>query len=140
MDLGDVADDDALAGVRVTGDAVGRTVDGLALRGAVLAGCRLTGATLTDLDLQDVVLTDCDLSGATIAGAVLRRVTVDRCRLSGLVANDLSAADIRDVVIGTDQIMEVAVALFATRGIVIDDDAGDDRPGDDEAGDDDPRG
>jgi uncharacterized protein YjbI with pentapeptide repeats len=200
VDLDDVGDDDALTGVRLTGDAVGRTVDGLSLRGAIVAGCRLTGATLSGLDLHDVVLTDCDLSGATLAGAVLRRVTIERCRLSGVVANDVSAedvtvrdcraeeawlraarlehcdiadceltgsdwygavvrrsrilrtrldgselstavlddvalhgsslagvrgADLRDVVIGTDQIMEVAVALFATRGIVIDDAAGD---------------
>lgn len=197
VDLADIADDDRLEGARVTGDATGRTIDGLDLRGAVLAGCRLTAAVLRGLALRDVVLRDCDLSGADITGAVLHRVTVERCRLSGLVASDLVATDVtvadcraegawlrsarlehcdvvdcelpgsdwygatvrssrllrtrldeselstatfadvalhgsslagvrgaalRDVVIGSDQVMEVAVALFPTRGIVIDDD------------------
>jgi hypothetical protein len=50
--------------------------------------------------------------------------------LHGSSLAGVRGADLRDVVIGTDQIMEVAVAVFATRGIVIDDAAGDDTAGD----------
>lgn len=207
-DLDDIADDDALDGVRVDGGAaVARSIEGLVVRHATLTGCRLTGAALPGLELVDVALRDCDLWGATLTGAVLRRVTIERCRLSGLVASDLIAtdvglrdcraeeawlraarfdhcdiadcelsgsdwygahvrrsrilrstldgselstatfqdvalhgsslagvhgADLRDVVIGSDQVVEVAVAVFATRGIVIDDAAADealDEPG-----------
>jgi hypothetical protein len=50
--------------------------------------------------------------------------------LHGSSLSGVRGADLRDVVIGSDQVVEVAVAVFATRDIVIDDELDEAEPPD----------
>ena len=53
------------------------------------------------------------LDGSELSTAVFTDVALHGSSLSGI-----RGADLRDVVIGSDQVVELAVALFATRNVV----------------------
>ena len=103
-----------------------------------LRDCRAEEAWLRAGRFEHCDVVDCDLTGSDWYGAQVRRSRIVRSRLDG---SELSTAEfddvalhgtslagvrgaaLRDVVIGSDQVIEVAVAVFGTYGIVIDDDA-----------------
>ena len=106
--------------------------------------CRADEAWLRSVRLEHCDLVDCELTASDWYGARVERSRLLRCRLDdselstaelrdvalhGSSLAGVRGAALRDVVIGSDQVVEVAVALFATLGIAVDDDAGDD-PGD----------
>ena len=114
----------------VANDVVGTDV--------TLSDCRAEEAWLRSARLEHCDLLDCQLTGSDWYGARVERSRLLRCRLddselSTCVLRDVAlhgsslagvrGAALRDVVIGSDQVVEVAVALFATQGIVIDDEA-----------------
>jgi uncharacterized protein YjbI with pentapeptide repeats len=85
---------------------------------AELAGCDLVDSDFYEAMMPDSRLVQCDLS----------RVQFSKCTLSGsvLVGSTLDglrgAASLRNVTIGSQQIVPAALALFAALGITIDDD------------------
>src|SRR5918997_760131 len=101
----DLDDDVRLDEVAIgPGSAAGRAIDGLTLRRSSLTGVRLTGATLQGLELVDVLVEDCELAGVTFTGARFTRVTFRGCRMSGVVANDVTASDMRIIDTKADEI------------------------------------
>ncbi len=63
-------------------------------------------------------VTGCDLTGAD-----LRRARADRLDLRGSVVDGLlGAAELRDVLIGVDQVIPFALAVFAGTGVRVVDD------------------
>ena len=118
-------------------------MSGLVLAGSTLledvlfAGCKLNlanarmvrgrrveflGSDLGEADLYAAEFTatrirDCDLSGAELSQAEL-----DGLRLHGCVLRDLKGVSaLRGAVVGRGQVMDIAMALFAASGIVVDD-------------------
>jgi uncharacterized protein YjbI with pentapeptide repeats len=100
----------------------------------------LRSARLEHCDLLDCQLTGSDWYGARVERSRLLRCSLDEGELSTAVMHDVAlhgsslsgvrGADLRDVVIGSDQVVEVAVAVFATRDIVIDDELDEAEPPD----------
>jgi len=70
-------------------------------------------STLTGMRLLGCDLTGADLSKATMAGAALHGSTVEHIR---------GADSLRGAVIASDQVLSVALHVFAALGIVVDDD------------------
>ena len=62
-------------------------------------------------------------SGRSSTAASCRRPCSPTWRCTAPSLAGIRGADLRDVVIGSDQVVELAVALFATRNVVIDDEA-----------------
>ena len=106
-----------------------------------LVDCRAEEAWWRMARLDQCEIVGCDLTRSDWYGARVRRSRLVRTRLDGselstATFTDVSlhgsslagvgGADLRDVVIGHDQVVELAVALFATRNVVIDDDADED--------------
>jgi uncharacterized protein YjbI with pentapeptide repeats len=85
---------------------------------AELAGCDLVDSDFYEATMPDSRLVRCNLS----------RVQLSKCQLAGstLVGSTLDgirgAASLRNVTIGSDQIVTAALAVFAALGITIDDD------------------
>jgi uncharacterized protein YjbI with pentapeptide repeats len=86
-----------------------------------LLDCQLTGSDWYGASVDRSRILRCSLDGSELSTAVLHDVALHGSSLAGVRGSDL-----RDVVIGSDQVVEVAVAVFAHRGIVIDDAAADD--------------
>jgi uncharacterized protein YjbI with pentapeptide repeats len=87
--------------------------DGVDLTGADFTGADLTGAGLVGCRLVDVELSKATLQGARLHGSVLDAVR--------------GGDSLRGTVIGSDQIVPVAVPLFAALGITVDDAAAEER-------------
>lgn len=143
-----------LSGADLTGAVLLRvTVERCRLSGLVasdlsatdvtVADCRAEGAWLRSARLEHCDITDCELTGSDWYGASVRasrlvRTRLDESELSTATFADVAlhgsslsgvrGAALRDVVIASDQVVEVAAALFPTRGIVIDDDPDGDDP------------
>ena len=106
------------------------------------SNCQLDGAWLRSASFDHCELVDCDLTNADLYGARLVASRLVRCRLdgaelSGVEADELALhgsslngakgiASLQKLIIGTDQVMELAIPLLAARGIRIDDDYLDD--------------
>jgi uncharacterized protein YjbI with pentapeptide repeats len=101
--------------------------------------CKLDGANFRMTTWKSAEFQQCDLTDADFYGATLPGTQFEGCDLSGL---QLSRVDmtgsrlhrstldriqgpegLRGVVIGTDQVIPVALAVFGTLGIVVDDDS-----------------
>jgi len=90
---------------------------------------------LDHCDLIDVDLTGSDWYGTRVRRSRILRSRLDGSELSTAAFTDVAlhgsslagirGADLKDLVIGSDQVIELAVALFATRNVVIDDDPDD---------------
>ena len=106
--------------------------------------CRADGAWLRAARLEHCDIADSEMTGSDWYGAEVRRSRIVRTRLDeselstavfadvalhGSSLSGVRGAALRDVVIGSDQVIEVAVAVFGTYGIVIDDEADTDLPG-----------
>lgn len=77
----------------------------------------LTEADLYAAEFAATRVLDCDLSGAELSQAAL-----DGLRLHGCVLHDLKGVSaLRGAIVGRDQVMDIAMALFAASGIVVDD-------------------
>ena len=113
-----------LAGARLR-DTVftGCKLDEANLRGTVAERVRFEGCVMTDADLSGARYTrarlvDCDLSRAEFAAAQLRGT-----RLHGSNLEAIRGADsLKGVVIESGQLVPLALRLFRSFGIVIDDD------------------
>jgi uncharacterized protein YjbI with pentapeptide repeats len=102
-------------------------------------GAWLRAARLEHCDIADSEMTGSDWYGAEVRRSRILRTRLDESELSTAVFADVAlhgsslsgvrGAGLRDVVIGSDQVIEVAVAVFGTYGIVIDDEADTDLPG-----------
>jgi uncharacterized protein YjbI with pentapeptide repeats len=90
----------------VTGERV--QFDRGALQGADFYGARLEGLRLFD----------CDLSGAQFSQAVLRDARLHGSKLEGL----RGAESLRGVAIDSTQVLPMALQLFASLGVKVDDD------------------
>jgi len=89
------------------------TWDVAELRDVDLRDADFHAATLTGARLLGCDLTGADLSKAKLAGAALHGSTVEGIK---------GADSLRGVVIGSDQVLPVALPVFAALGIVVDDD------------------
>jgi uncharacterized protein YjbI with pentapeptide repeats len=84
--------------------------------------CRLERADFYRTTLRRSRLVRCDLTAAELSGAVCSEVA-----LHGSTLTDVrGAGDLRGLRIGSDQVYELALPMFAGRDIVVDD--GDDDP------------
>lgn len=154
LELVDVALRDCdLSGADLSGATLQRvTVERCRLSGVVAADCEATDVRLVECraeeswwrmarldhcDLVDVDLTGSDWYGARVRRSRLLRSRLDGAELSTATFADVAlhgsslagvrGADLSGLVIGSDQVVELAVALFATRNVVIDDDPDDDQ-------------
>jgi len=99
--------------------------------------CKIDGANFRMTKWKSAEFRECDLTDADFYGATLPGSRFEKCDLSGL---QISSADLtgsrlhastleriqgpqglRGVVIGSDQVLPVALAVFGTLGIVVDD-------------------
>lgn len=113
------------------------------LRGTDLRfdGCKLDEAWLRSASLDRCELVDCDLSGADLYGARVTRSALRRCDLSdvevsasemaqvtlhGSTVDRLKGAEsLRDLSIGSDQVVPMALPILGAMRIRVDDDAPD---------------
>lgn len=102
-----------------------------------LVDCRADGATfrmtawdhaeLTDVDLRDVDfygsnLTGVRLLGCDLTGADFSKARMEGAALHGSTLDGVRGGDsLRGVVIGADQILPLALPVFAALGVVVDD-------------------
>ena len=116
----------------------GAVVAGLKATHAVFADCRIDDANFRATSLTDCTFDQCDLRAADFYGASLVRsrfagcdlsgtefskATLDSVSLRGSKLEGLRGADrLRGAIIGSDQLVPVALALFAALGITVDDD------------------
>jgi uncharacterized protein YjbI with pentapeptide repeats len=101
----------------------GCKLDGAWLRAAVLDRCELVECDLSGADLYEARLTRCRLLRCTLDGAELSAATFEGVALHGSTVDGVrGGASLRNVVIGSDQIVPVALAVFGARGIRVDDD------------------
>lgn len=101
----------------------GCKLDGAWLRAAVLdrcelVGCDLTGADLYEARLHRCRLLDCRLDAAELSAATFQEVALHGSSLDGV----RGAGSLRGVVIGSDQVLPLALAVFGPLGIEVDDD------------------
>jgi uncharacterized protein YjbI with pentapeptide repeats len=84
-------------------------------------------AELSDVDLHDAdfyaaALAGVRFYGCDLTGADLSKATMAGARLHGSTLEGIKGADsLRGAVIGADQILPVALSVFAAMGIVVDD-------------------
>jgi uncharacterized protein YjbI with pentapeptide repeats len=118
----------------------GLVATGLDARHVRISACRADGVNLrasrweTSV-FEGVDLTEADFGGAHLSGAVLRRCDLTNADLSkatltgtalhGSVLEGVRGGEaFRGAVIGSDQVVSVAMSVFAAVGIRVDDDAG----------------
>jgi uncharacterized protein YjbI with pentapeptide repeats len=110
----------------------------LAARDVRMTDCVLDGAWFRMASFERCELTGCDLRGADLYGARLRHTRLVHSQLDGTEWSAATAEDValhhsslddvrgigalRNLVIGSDQLLSVAVPMLATLGIVVDDD------------------
>jgi uncharacterized protein YjbI with pentapeptide repeats len=118
----------------------GLVAPGLRATHVSLVDCKLDGAWLRGASLDRCEFVDCDLGAADLYGARFSRCRLLRCRLDGAelssatfdeVALHGSSIDgirgadaLRGIIIGSDQVVPLAVSIFGPLGITIDDDYG----------------
>jgi hypothetical protein len=109
-----------------------------------VADCRADEIWLRASRLDRCEFADCDLTGSDWYGARIARTRIVRCQLDGAELSAIELDDValhgstlagahgigglRNVVIGPDQVLDVAVPVLATLGIRIDDDPAPDPP------------
>ena len=79
--------------------------------------CVLTGADLYAMSASPLVLHDCDLTGADVSQLSSADVRLQGSRLDGLIG----AASLRAAAIDSAQILPLAMAMFDSLGIRIED-------------------
>lgn len=110
----------------------------LAARDVRMTDCVLDDAWLRMASFERCQLTGCDLRGADLYGARLRHTRLLHSQLDGTEWSAATAGDLalhhssldgvrgvgslRNLVIGSDQVLSLAVPVLATLGIVVDDD------------------
>jgi uncharacterized protein YjbI with pentapeptide repeats len=113
----------------------GLVAPGLVTRGLRAVDCRLDQAYLVDATLERATLESCDLRAADLSGARLIGAHIERCNLEGATVSrvkaaglalhgsrvdDLRGADsLKGAIIGPDQIVDLALPLFAAIGITV---------------------
>src|SRR6476619_8175040 len=102
----------------------GCKLDEANLRGTVgerirFEGCVMTGADLSGVRYTGARMVDCDLSRAEFAAAQLRGARLHGSELEGI----RGAESLKGVVIGSTQLVPLALRLFQSLGITIDDEA-----------------
>jgi uncharacterized protein YjbI with pentapeptide repeats len=109
-------------------------------RDVVFSGCKLDDAGFGMADLERCELVDCDLEGADLTAARLPGSRIEGCRLDraqlskasmagtllhGTTLEGVLGADaLRGTTIGSDQVVALALPLFAALGITVDDGPG----------------
>jgi hypothetical protein len=86
---------------------------------ARFVGCHLAGTDFSSARLHDVAFLRCNLSGARFTKATFERVSLHGSELEGIIGAEAVKGD---VVIGSDQMIPLAAAVFAAVGIRVDDD------------------
>lgn len=82
-------------------------------------GCPLDGADFGSARLRSVRLNGCDLTGADFTKILVDDVSLHRSTLESLRGAD----GLRGAVVGTDQVLPLALSVFAALGIRVDDTA-----------------
>jgi uncharacterized protein YjbI with pentapeptide repeats len=115
--------------------ASGLVAPALVARGLRALDCRLDQAFLVDATIEGSVFGDCDLRAADLSGAKLTGSRFLRCDLSGADVRRVRAAGVslhgsrldqlrgadalRGAVIGSDQIVDLALSVFAALGVSV---------------------
>ena len=121
----------------------GLAAAGLRARHVRFVDCKLDGAWLRGASFDHCEMVDCDLTGADLYGARLAasqlvRCTLDDAELSSVDADELALhgstivgtkglASLQRLIVGSDQIVDLAIPLLAARQIRVDDDYFNDR-------------
>ena len=124
----------------------GLVADGVRARHVRFVDCQLDGAWLRTATFERCEFVDCDLTGADLHRArFLGGSRLLSCRLEGAefsgaevegglalhgssLAGAPGLATVRNLVIGTDQVVDLAAPLLAAHGITVDDDYDPDAP------------
>lgn len=85
---------------------------------AELSEVNLRAAEFHNAKLAGVHLLGCDLTRADFSKATTSAVALHGSTLEGIIA----AGSLRGLVIGSDQVLSLALRVFASQGIVVDDD------------------
>jgi uncharacterized protein YjbI with pentapeptide repeats len=130
------------AGCRMSG----LVADGVRARHVRFVDCQLDGAWLRTATFERCEFVDCDLTGADLHRArLLGGSRFLSCRLEGAefsgaevegglalhgssLAGATGLATVRNLVIATDQVVDLALPLLAAQGITVDDDYDPDAP------------
>jgi uncharacterized protein YjbI with pentapeptide repeats len=81
------------------------------------------GSDLGEADLYATEFTATRVRGCDLSGAQLSEAELAGLRLHGCVLHDLRGVSaLRGAIVSRDQVMDIAMALFAASGIVVDDD------------------
>jgi uncharacterized protein YjbI with pentapeptide repeats len=83
-----------------------------------LEDCSLARADLTGMTMKAGAVVDCDLRAGDVTKAKLTGTRLTGSKIEGLQG----AGALRGVVIGTEQVLPLALAIFADHHITIDDD------------------
>jgi uncharacterized protein YjbI with pentapeptide repeats len=81
----------------------------------LLDGCSLAHADLTGVTMKAAAIVDCDLRAGDVTKARLAGARLNGSTIEGL----RGAGALRSVVIGTEQVLPLALAIFADLGITI---------------------
>lgn len=116
----------------------GLVAAGIRARHVRFTNCQADGGWLRAGTFEHCEFADCDFSGADFYEARFAASRFLRCRLDGAELSDIRAeqlalhgsslteakglATLQGLIIGTDQVLEIALPLLAGRGIVVDDD------------------
>jgi uncharacterized protein YjbI with pentapeptide repeats len=96
--------------------------DGVSFRMSAWATCELSEVNLGDADFNSAKLAGVHFLGCDLTGADFSKTTTSALALHGSTLEDLKgAANLRGAIAG-DQVLALALRLFASMGIVVDDD------------------
>ncbi len=96
--------------------------DGVSFRMSAWDTCELSEVNLRNVDFYGAKLAGVHLLGCDLTGADFSKATTSALALHGSTLEDLKgAASLRGVIAG-DQVLTLALRVFASMGIVIDDD------------------
>ena len=91
-------------------------------RASSLDHVRFDGCDLTEADFYRATITDSLMVRCRLAGAELSQSTIDDLVLNGSRLEGLKGLDaLRNAVVGSDQVVELAAAVLAARNVRVDD-------------------
>ncbi|MEO6120941.1 MAG: pentapeptide repeat-containing protein [Acidimicrobiales bacterium] len=118
----------------------GLNLGGAQLTDVRLVGCRMDGASLRMASGQHLCFEDCGMAGSDFTGATFARARLFDCDLTGAVFSQarldgarlhgstleaiIGGGALRGVVIGSGQLLSMAMLALAAMGVRIDDDRG----------------
>jgi uncharacterized protein YjbI with pentapeptide repeats len=96
--------------------------DGVSFRMSAWDTCELSEVNLRDVDFSGAKLSGVHLLGCDLTGADFTKATTSALALHGSTLEDIKGADNFRGAIASDQVLTLALRMFASLGIVVDDD------------------